>query len=81
MKIFQSQMYSFLIDVQLCDVLLDKLDLEDIEPLTIPRNKHNAARDLIWLFSVISLIRRKTLLSIYRLSFLILEINTMPPVI
>ena len=51
-------MYSFLIDVQLCDVLLDKLDLEDIEPLTIQRNKHNAARDFIWIFSAISLNRR-----------------------
>ena len=51
-------MYSFLIDVQLCDVLLDKLDLEDIEPLTIQRNKHNAARDFIWIFSAISLNRK-----------------------
>ena len=53
-------MHSFLIDVQLCDVLLDKLDLEDIEPLTIQRNKHNAARDFIWIFSAISLIKRST---------------------
>ena len=51
-------MYSFLIDVQLCDVLLDKLDLEDIGPLTIQRNKHNAARDFIWIFSAISLNRK-----------------------
>ena len=41
-------MYSFLIE--LCNVLLDKLDLEDIEPLTIQRNKHNAALDIIWIF-------------------------------
>ena len=57
-KILRNQIFSLLSDVQLCDVLLDKLDLEDIEPLTIQRNKHNAARDFIWIFSAISLIRR-----------------------
>ena len=57
-KILRIQIFSLLSDVQLCDVLLDKLDLEDIGPLTIQRNKHNAARDFIWIFSAIFLIRR-----------------------
>ena len=77
-KILQIQIFSFLSDVHLCDVLLDKLELEDIEPLAIQRYKHNAARDFIRILSAIFLILRQTLLSIYRLLF---EINAMPPVI